>query len=63
MSKDQFQPLREDNPMLQEVQKLYETGSALNEVASPLGDGHHLYEHTNTVQNSGKNTDQSPKKR
>ena len=52
MSKEQFQPLREDNPMLAEVTKLYETGSALNEVASPLGDNHRLYEHTNVVQNS-----------
>jgi hypothetical protein len=63
MSKEQFQPLREDNPMLAEVTKLYETGSALNEVASPLGDNHRLYEHTNTVQNSGKNTDHCPKNR
>ena len=63
MSNEQFQPLREDNPMLQEIEKFLKPGSALSEAASPLGQDHQLHKHTNTVQNSGKNADQSPKTR
>ena len=63
MSKEQFQPLREDNPMLQEIEKFIKPGSTLTEAESPLGQNHQLHKHTNTVQNSEKKADQSPKNR
>ena len=63
MSNEHFQPLREDNPMLQEIEKFLKPGSALSEAASPLGQNHQLHKHTNTVQNSDKNTDHCPKNR
>ena len=63
MSKEQFQPLRENNPMLAELEKFYKPGSVLNEVASPLGDSHKLYEHTNVAKNVDIKSDHFPKNR